>query len=45
LALINLINKQLGDYIKDLNGYKILYGQADEKFSLIYKENIGQPFE
>jgi hypothetical protein len=41
----NLTNKQLDDYINDLKGYMILYGQAGENFCLIYKENIGQSFE
>jgi hypothetical protein len=41
----NLTNKQLDDYIKDLRGFKILYGKAGENFCLIYKENIGQPFD
>jgi hypothetical protein len=41
----NLTNQQLDNYISDLKGYKILYGQAGENFCLIYKENIGQPFE
>jgi hypothetical protein len=41
----NLSNQLLDDYIKNLKGYKILYGKADENFCLIYKENIGKPFE
>lgn len=41
----NLTNKKLEGYINDLKGYKILYGQADENFCLIYKENVGQSFE
>jgi len=41
----NLTNKQLDNYVNDLKGYKILYGKAGENFCLIYKENIGRPFE
>ena len=41
----NLTNQLLDDYINNLKGYKILYGKADEKFCLIYKDNIGKPFE
>lgn len=39
-----LTNKQLNDYINNLEGYEKLYGQADEAFCLIYKKNVGQPF-
>ncbi len=39
-----LTNKSLDEYIKRLDGYEILYGQADEAFCLLYKTNIGQPF-
>ena len=41
----NLTNQLLDDYIRNLKGYKILYGKAGENFCLIYKENIGKPFE
>jgi hypothetical protein len=41
----NLTNKQLNDYVSELKGYKILYGQAGENFCLIYHENVGRPFE
>lgn len=36
-----LQNKELNEYIESLNGYKKLYGKADEAFCLLYKENIG----
>lgn len=39
-----LINKQLNDYINNLDGYEKLYGKADEFFCLIFKKNVGQPF-
>lgn len=39
-----LTNKQLNDYINNLEGYEKLYGKADEAFCLIYKKNVGQPF-
>ncbi len=39
-----LTNKQLNDYINNLDGYEKLYGQADEAFCLIFKKNVGQPF-
>ncbi|MFD2909009.1 hypothetical protein ACFSX9_09690 [Flavobacterium ardleyense] len=39
-----LTNKQLNDYINNLDGYEKLYGQANEAFCLIFKKNLGQPF-
>lgn len=39
-----LTNKQLNDYISNLDGYEKLYGQADEAFCLIFKKNVGLPF-
>lgn len=39
-----LTNRQLNDYIDNLDGYEKLYGQADEAFCLIFKKNVGQPF-
>jgi hypothetical protein len=39
-----LTNKQLNDYINNLDGYEKLYGKADEAFCLIFKKNVGQPF-
>jgi hypothetical protein len=39
-----MTNKQLNDYINNLDGYEKLYGQADEAFCLIFKKNVGQPF-
>lgn len=39
-----LTNKQLIDYINNLEDYKKLYGKAGEAFCLIYKKNVGQPF-
>ncbi len=39
-----LTNKQLNDYINNLDGYEKLYGQAEEAFCLIFKKNVGQPF-
>ena len=40
-----LTNKSLNEYIDQLVDYKKLYGNADEAFCLLYKENIGVPFE
>jgi hypothetical protein len=40
-----LTNKQLENYIGNLQGYKILYGKADESFCLIYKADLVQSFE
>ena len=39
-----LKNKQLDDYINNLNGYEKLYGQAGEAFCLIFKRNVGYSF-
>lgn len=39
-----LTNKQLNDYINNLEGYEKLYGKADEAFCLLFKKNVGQPF-
>jgi hypothetical protein len=39
-----LTNQDLNDYIKNLDGYEKLYGQAGETFCLIFKKNVGQPF-
>lgn len=39
-----LTNKQLNDYINNLDGYEKLYGKVDEAFCLIFKKNVGQPF-
>ncbi len=41
----NLTNKKLDDYIKTLNGFKVLFGKADENFCLIYNDNIGIGFK
>ncbi|GEL10113.1 hypothetical protein SAMN05192550_0864 [Flavobacterium glycines] len=39
-----LKNKELNEYINNLDGYEKLYGKADEAFCLIFKKNVGQPF-
>ncbi len=39
-----LTNKQLDDYINNLDGYEKLYGQAGEAFCLIFKKDVGKPF-
>lgn len=39
-----LTNKELNDYINDLEDYEKLYGKADEAFCLIFKKDVGQPF-
>lgn len=39
-----LTNKQLDNYINNLDGYEKLYGKADEAFCLIFKKNVGQSF-
>lgn len=39
-----LTNKQLNDYINNLDGYEKLYGKAEEAFCLIFKKYVGQPF-
>jgi hypothetical protein len=41
---MTLKNKQLNDYINNLEGYKKLYGQAGEGFCLLFKKNVGYPF-
>jgi|ERR1035437_3645858 hypothetical protein len=40
-----LKNKLLDEYLSNLKRYEKLYGQADEAFCLLYKKNIGMPFE
>lgn len=40
-----LKNKQLNEYLGELKGFEKLYGQADEAFCLLYKKNIGIPFD
>ena len=40
-----LTNKRLENYIGNLQGYKMLYGKADESFCLIYNADLGQSFE
>jgi len=40
-----LKNKQLDEYFGKLKGFEKLYGQADEAFCLLYKKDIGIPFE
>jgi len=44
LLTTTLTNKQLNDYINNLDGYEKLYGKADEAFCVIFKKNVGQPF-
>lgn len=39
-----LTNKQLNDYVNNLDGYEKLYGQAGEAFCLLFKKNIGRHF-
>ena len=39
-----LTNKQLNDYINNLEGFEKLYGKTDEAFCLLFKKNVGQPF-
>ena len=39
-----LTNRQLNEYIDNLDGYVKLYGQAEEAFCLIFKKNVGQSF-
>ena len=43
-SVTTLTNKQLNDYINNLDGYEKLYGQADEAYCLIFKRNVGVPF-
>lgn len=40
-----LNNKELIEYIDNLNGFEKLYGQADEAFCLLYKKGIGTDFK
>ncbi|MFM2291915.1 MAG: hypothetical protein RIS29_1728 [Bacteroidota bacterium] len=40
-----LRNKQLNEYLGELEGFEKLYGQADEAFCLLYKKNIGISFK
>ncbi|MVN23514.1 hypothetical protein [Mucilaginibacter arboris] len=40
-----LTNKALDEYIEKLSGYERLYGQAGQAFCLLYKRNVGQPFQ
>lgn len=40
-----LTNKQLNDYINNLDGYEKLYGNAGEAFCLLFKQNVGRSFE
>lgn len=37
----NLTNSDLAEYVNNLKGYKILFGQADENYCVIYKDNVG----
>jgi hypothetical protein len=39
-----LTNKQLNEFIHNLDDYEKLYGHADEAFCLIFKKNVGQGF-
>jgi hypothetical protein len=39
-----LTNKQLNNYINNLDGYEKLYGKGDEAFCLLFKKNVGQSF-
>lgn len=41
----SLKNKQLNEYIENLNGYEKLYGKAEEAFCLLYRKSVGNPFE
>ena len=40
-----LKNKALDVYINNLVGYESLYGQANQAFCLLYKKNVGLPFQ
>jgi len=40
-----LKNKQLDEYLEKLKGYEKLYGKGGEAFCLLYKKDIGTPFE
>lgn len=37
----NLTNPKLVEYVNNLSGYKILFGQADENYCVIFKDNVG----
>ncbi len=37
----NLTNKALAEYVNNLSGYKIVFGQADENYCVIYKDKVG----
>jgi hypothetical protein len=37
----NLSNTELNNYIKNLEGFEILYGVADENYCVLYKKGIG----
>lgn len=39
----NLTNADLKKYIDNLSGYKIQFGQADENYCIITKDNVGLP--
>jgi hypothetical protein len=39
-----LNNKELNDYIDNLNGYEKLYGKAGQAFCLLFKKEVGQAF-
>lgn len=36
-----LMNKDLENYLSNLNGYQRLYGQGDEAFCIVYKTGVG----
>jgi hypothetical protein len=40
-----LTNKELNTYLDNLVGYEKLFGKADEAFCLLFKKNVGKPFE
>ena len=37
----NLTNSDLAEYVNNLSGYKILFGQADENYCVVFKDNVG----
>ena len=37
----NLTNLELEKYVRNLNGYRIFYGQAEENFCVIFKDKVG----
>lgn len=37
----NLTNLELEKYLRNLNGYRIFYGQAEENFCVIFKDKVG----